>query len=303
MRIGIVFPQTEIGNDPAAIRDFAQAVEALGYSHLTVFDHVLGADPNREGGWHHGPMGNGRPGYTKDSAFHEPFVLFGYLAALTRTIELVTGILVLPQRQAALVAKQTAEIDILSGGRLRLGVGSGWNPVEFEALNEDFHNRGRRQDEQVLLMRRLWDEEVIDFNGTWHRVDRAGINPRPGRRIPIWFGGGHEAVLKRAARLGDGWMPLAFHPRESAYPAIQRLRGYLRAEGRDPDSFGIEGYTQINAGGPEVWRSHLQWWRDLGATHISVRTMGLGFATPDMHIDAIRRYHEAITGVIGRLHD
>jgi probable F420-dependent oxidoreductase len=296
MNIGVVFPQTEIGNDPAAIRDFAQAAEALGYAHLAVYDHVLGADPNRDGGWHHGPMGDGRPGYTKDDAFHEPFVLFGYLAGQTRRIELVTGILVLPQRQAALVAKQAAEIDILSGGRLRLGVGSGWNPVEFEALSEDFHNRGRRQDEQVLLLRRLWEEEAIDFRGTWHRVDRAGINPRPSRRIPIWFGGGNEAVLRRAARLGDGWMPLAFHPRDAAYPTVERLRGYLRGEGRDPDRFGVEGYAQIGAGGPDKWREHIAWWQDLGATHLSVRTMGLGFDSPSKHIDAIRRYREAIAG-------
>jgi probable F420-dependent oxidoreductase len=295
MNIGVVFPQTEIGNDPVAIRDFAQAAESLGYTHLAVYDHVLGADPNREGGWHYGPMGDGRPGYTKDAAFHEPFVLFGYLAGLTSTIELVTGILVLPQRQTALVAKQATEIDILSGGRLRLGVGSGWNPVEFEALGEDFSNRGRRVEEQVQLMRRLWAEEVIDYRGRWHRVDRAGLNPRPARQIPIWFGGGSETVLKRAARIGDGWMPQSFEPRDQAHVTLAHLRDELRAAGRDPAAFGIEGFTHIGRLSPEKWREHIAWWRDLGATHISVRTMGAGFDSPGAHIDAIRRYRAAIS--------
>ncbi len=285
MNIGVVFPQAEIGTDPAVIKDFAQAVEALGYSHLLIFDHVLGADPDREGGW----TGT----YTKDTQFHEPFVLFGYLAALTTRIELVTGVLVLPQRQTALVAKQAAEVDILSGGRLRLGVGTGWNQVEYEALNEDFHNRGRRQAEQVDVLRRLWAEEVVDYRGKWHRIDRAGINPRPGRAIPVWFGGRHPAMLKRMARLGDGWFPL-LAPGDELSGLLARVRGDVRAEGRDPATFGIEGFTNYANGEPERWRRQVEAWRTAGATHLSLRTMNAGLASPRDHIDAIRRYKEAL---------
>jgi probable F420-dependent oxidoreductase len=290
VKLGVVFPQLEIGNDPAAIRDFAQAAEALGYTHLLAYDHVLGADPDREGGWA-GP-------YTKDTPFHEPLVLFAYLAGLTTSLEFVTGVLILPQRQAALVAKQAAELAILSGGRLRLGVGTGWNAVEYEALAEDFHNRGRRQEEQIELMRRLWAEDVIDFNGRWHRVDHAGINPRPAATIPIWFGGGHEAVLQRAARIGDGWLPLAI-PGPDLDAAKERLAGYLRAAGRDPASFGLEGFVNIE-GDPDRWPRQLEAWESAGATHVSLRTFpprlrqpreGVG---PADHLDAIRRYREAL---------
>jgi probable F420-dependent oxidoreductase len=285
MKVGVVFPQTEIGNDPAVIKDFAQAAEALGYTHLLAYDHVLGADPNREGGWT-GP-------YTKDTPFHEPFVLFGYLAAVTTTLELVTGVIILPQRQTALVAKQTAELAVLSGGRLRLGIGTGWNTVEYEALGEDFHNRGRRQEEQVRLLRELWANETIDFKGKWHRVDRAGIKPLPPGPIPIWFGGRDEAVLKRAARVGDGWMPL-MAPGDDLSAALDRLHSYLRAAGRNPDSFGIEGFGGIAGGDPDRWRQVADGWRAAGATHMSLRTMGAGLATPRDHIDAIRRYKEAV---------
>src|SRR3989442_10997287 len=200
MNIGVVFPQVEIGQDPGAIRDYAQAVEAMGYTHILVFDHVLGANPERPGGWK-GP-------YTYRHAFHEPFVLFGFLASATRRVELVTGILILPQRQTALVAKQAAAVDVLSRGRLRLGVGVGWNPVEFEALGENFTNRGKRIEEQIDLMRALWTKELVTFHGQWHRVPDAGINPLPIQRpIPVWMGGESEVVVRRAARLADGWMP------------------------------------------------------------------------------------------------
>src|SRR6188474_2591636 len=185
MRIGVVFPQTEIGQDPSVIRDYAQAVEALGYTHILAFDSVVGANPDRPGGWD--------SPYDYRHPFHEPFVLFGFCAAVTRRIELVTGVLVLPQRQTALVAKQAAAVDVLSQGRLRLGVGVGWNDVEYEALGEDFHDRGRRIEEQVSLMRALWTEPVVDFAGRWHRVPEAGINPLPVQRpIPVWFGGQAE---------------------------------------------------------------------------------------------------------------
>lgn len=287
MRIGVVFPQYEIGNDPAVIRDFAQAAEQLGYAHLVVYDHVLGADPeDRPGGW------TGR--YTKDTAFHEPFVLFGYLAAVTRRIELMTGVLVLPQRQAALVAKQAAEVAVLAGGRLRLGVGTGWNHVEYEALGMNFHDRGRRQEEQIDVIRRLWAEDVVDYRGRWHRIDRAGINPRPPGPIPVWFGGNHEAVIDRAARIGDGWFPLSRPGEAPSEAARDRLRAALRANGRDPASFGVEGFVNYRPEEPDRWRRQLASWEDWGASHCCLRTVDYGLPDPQAHIDAIRRYAEAV---------
>src|SRR5579864_3397066 len=197
MRIGVVFPQTEIGNDPIAIRDYAQAVEDLGYQHVLAYDHVLGAGLAHRPNWQ-GP-------YTSETPFHEVFVLFGYLAAVTHKVELVTGILIVPQRQTALVAKQAAQVDILSQGRLRLGVGIGWNEVEYEALGEDFHTRGARSGEQITVLRLLWTQPVVDFKGRWHHIPEAGINPLPVQRpIPIWLGGEADAVLERVGTMGDG---------------------------------------------------------------------------------------------------
>ena len=285
MKTGVVFPQTEIGNDPVVIRDFAQAVEELGFQHLLVYDHVLGADPDRPGGWK-GP-------YDKDSAFHEPFVLFGYLAGVTTTLELVTGVLILPQRQTALVAKQATEVDLLTGGRLRLGVGSGWNAVEYEALGHRFDQRGRRQAEQVELLRALWRSESVDFEGRWDRVPKAGINPRPSREIPIWFGGTADALLERAAQLGDGWFPLV-PPNDVGRRATETIRAELEAAGRDPARFGIEPQARIAGGDPDRWRRHSEGWRALGATHISVVTMGAGLAGPDAHLKAAREWRDAI---------
>lgn len=284
MQIGAVFPQTEIGNDPVAIRDFAQAVEELGCTHLVFYDHVLGADRDRPGGFN-GP-------YDKDTPFHEPFVTMAYLAGATTTLEFTTAVLILPQRQTALVAKQAAELDILSGGRLRLGVGTGWNAVEYEALRENFRNRGKRQEEQVQLLRELWSKDSLTFEGRWHRVTRAGLNPRPSRQIPIWFGGTAEAVLERAARIGDGWIPL-LGPRQSE-ASMTRLREHLKAHGRDPSAFGIQAQAQVAGGGPERWASHAEAWRKLGATHLAIATMNAGLKSPSEHIDAVRRYREAV---------
>ncbi len=286
MKIGVVFPQTEIGNDPVAIRDFAQAVEGMGFHHLLVYDHVLGADRDRPGGFA-GP-------YDKDTPFHEPFVLFGHLAAVTSTLELVTGVIILPQRQTALVAKQAAEVDVLSGGRLRLGVGTGWNAVEYEALGEEFGNRGRRQEEQVALLRALWSEDVVDFSGEWHRVTRAGINPRPTRPIPVWFGGQADALLERAARVGDGWFPL-LPPDERGRTAVEKIRKHLAAAGRDPAQFGIEPQARIAGGNPDRWRKQADAWRELGATHISIVTMGAELGSPDQHLEAARSYKDALS--------
>jgi probable F420-dependent oxidoreductase len=286
MQLGAIFPQTEIGADPGAVRDFAQAAESLGYEHLLVFDHVLGADPSKRERWE-------RP-YSHTDTFHEPFVLFGYLAAITEKIEMTTGILILPQRQTALVAKQAAAVDVLTGGRLRLGIGIGWNDVEYEALDENFHNRGRRSEEQIELLRLLWTQEVVNFEGRYHKVTHAGINPLPVQRpIPIWFGGGAPQVVKRLARLGDGWFP-QFQPDSSGQERISEMRQQARAAGRDAGSIGIEGRISITQGGPDDWNKLAAAWDEVGATHLSVNTMRAGLKGPDQHIDAIRRFKEAV---------
>jgi probable F420-dependent oxidoreductase len=287
MRIGVVFPQTEIGADPGGVRAFAEAVEELGYDHLLAYDHVLGADISKRQDWA-GP-------YTSEHEFHEIFVLFGHLAAVVPSLELVAGVLVLPQRQTALVAKQAAEIDILTGGKLRLGVGLGWNFVEFEALGEDFSNRGRRSEEQIEVLRRLWTEPVVDFEGRWHRVPSAGINPLPVQQpIPIWIGGSAEAAIRRTARLADGFFPQ--RPLEGGWPAtIERLRGWAEEAGRDPDAIGIEQRIQVAEGTPDDWRGAADEWRGLGATHLSVATMRGGLDA-EGHIRRIAEAIEAIRG-------
>jgi probable F420-dependent oxidoreductase len=271
------------------IRDYAQAAEDLGYSHLLVYDHVLGASSEHRPDWR-GP-------YDHRTQFHEPFVLFGYLAGVTQRIQLVTGIIILPQRQTALVAKQAAEVDVLSGGRLRLGVGIGWNDVEYEALGEDFHNRGRRVEEQIALMRALWTQDVVNFQGRWHHINNAGINPLPIQRpIPLWMGGGAEAVLKRVARLADGWFP-QIRPDERGREILQRLFEYAREAGRDPGSIGIEGRAGIANGGPDDWAKAVEAWQKMGASHLAVNTMSAGLDSPAKHIEAIRRFKEAIHGL------
>lgn len=286
MKLGAIFPQTEIGNDPAVIRDYAQAVEQLGYDHLIVFDHVLGAHPDRF-------EGRFTPPYTHLTNFHEPFVLFGFIAAVTSRVELVTGVIILPQRQTALVAKQAAEVDVLTQGRLRLGVGIGWNHVEYEALNEDFHNRGRRVEEQITLMRRLWTEELVEFEGRYHTVKQAGIRPLPVQRpIPVWMGGGDERVLSRIARMADGWFP-QFGPTPRAAETLDRLRGLVREAGRRPEDVGIEGRISMLNTPEETWADAIAAWRGLGATHLSVNTMNAGLGSPQDHIGAITRFAAA----------
>ncbi|HEY7249682.1 MAG TPA: LLM class F420-dependent oxidoreductase [Methylomirabilota bacterium] len=289
MNVGVVFPQVEIGPDPRAIADYAQAVEALGYTHILVFDHVLGANPERPGGWK-GP-------YTYRHAFHEPFVLFGFLAAATQRIQLVTGILILPQRQTALVAKQAAAVDVLSAGRLRLGVGVGWNAVEFESLSEDFSNRGKRIEEQIALMRALWTKHLVTFRGQWHRVSDAGINPLPVQRpIPIWMGGESEPVMRRAARLADGWMP-HFRPGPQAQAIVDRLHGLLREAGRDPARFGIEGRMTLAQVPPEQRAREMAAWRSMsGITHLCVHTVGLGLENPAEHVRALEQLRNDVPG-------
>ena len=288
MQLGVVFPQTELGSDPGAVRAFAQAAEKLGYAHLVAFDHVLGVDTSTRPDWR-GP-------YTSRSNFHEPFVLFGYLAGITTTLELVTGIIILPQRQTALVAKQAAEVDVLSGGRLRLGVGIGWNDVEYEALGEDFHNRGRRSEEQVDVMRALWAQEIVTFEGRWHTIPGAGINPRPTRgTIPVWFGGGREErVLRRIARMGDGWFPQGA-PDEKMVERLAMFRGFIAEAGRDAADVGIEARAGMRDG-LDGSLDQARRWEALGATHLAVNTMGAGYETVEAHIEAIASFKQRLTG-------
>lgn len=281
MQIGVIFPQTEIGADPIAIRDYAQTIEALGYHHLVAFDHVLGGDPTKHSGLR----------YTSSHMFHEPFVLFGYLAALT-SLELASAVIILPQRQTALAAKQAAEVDVLTGGKLRLGIGVGWNSVEYEALGMDFHARGRVIEEQIEVMRLLWSQEIISYQGKYHTINHAGLNPLPTRRsIPIWMGGRADILLRRTARLADGWFPQD-KPDNQMRETLERLRGYIREAGRDVSSVGIEARVNASDGDPDEWLRQTQAWQALGATHIAINTMNAGFASLDQHIEAIRRYKE-----------
>jgi probable F420-dependent oxidoreductase len=287
MRIGAIFPQTEIGADPGVIRDYAQAVEGMSFSHILVYDHVLGANTETRPGWR-GP-------YTHETMFHEPFVLFGYLAALTTKVELVTGVIILPQRQTALVAKQAAEVDVLSGGRMRLGIGVGWNPVEYQALGEDFATRGARSVEQIEVLRRLWTAPSVTFTGRWHHIEAAGINPLPVQRpIPIWIGGQADAVLRRVARLGDGWFP-QIPPDELARDLVSKLHDYIHAAGRLISAVGIEARLSLSQVPDEVeWRPYAERWRALGATHLDVNTMGLGYTTVRQHLDELQRVKAAL---------
>lgn len=282
MKIGVVFPQTEYGNDPATIIDYAQTAEALGYSHILAYDHILGANPHRPGGWQ-GP-------YTYQTPFHEPFVLFSFMAAITHRIEFATGILILPQRETAVVAKQAATLDVLSNGRFRLGVGIGWNEVEYIALNQKFKTRGQRIEEQVEVLRLLWKYDLVTYQGRWHTIPDAGLNPLPVQRpIPIWFGGHADAVLRRIARMGDGWLP-NYRDVARAKPEIEKLAGYLAENGRSLADIGIEPRLSYGDGNPDTWQQFLHNWQEIGATHVTLNTMGLGFATPASHLQALRRF-------------
>ena len=291
MRIGVVFPQTEIGQDPAVIRDYAQAVESMGYTHILAFDSVVGANPNRPGGWD--------SQYTYQHAFHEPFVLFGFCAGVTRRIELVTGIVILPQRQTALVAKQAAAVDVLSGGRLRLGIGVGWNTVEFEALGENFKNRGKRVEEQLEVLRLLWTRELVTYDGRWHRVPDAGIRPLPVQQpIPVWMGGDSEVVIRRAARLADGWITLpSFRPGPAGQQTVDRLHGLVREARRDPAAFGIEARMALAKVPGDERANEIAAWRAMrGITHLCINTMGLGLPGPEEHVRTLERFKKDVLG-------
>jgi len=292
VRIGVIFPQTEIGADPGAIRAYAQRVEELGFRHVVAFDHVLGADPAVHKGWN-GP-------YDVDTAFHEPFVLFGYLAGLC-SLELVTGIIILPQRQTALVAKQAAEIDLLTGGRFRLGVGLGWNPVEYEALGKEFGDRGARMTEQVGLLRHLWTQRSVSFEGRYERVSGAGLAPLPVQRpIPVWFGGSSPAALRRAGRLADGWFPQVRPGPGGGLAEAQAIVAAAATEaGRDPSTIGMEGAVTWGSGGAAKLAAQVARWRDAGATHVTVNTMRSGLGAVDGHLAALAAAAEAL-GLPGR---
>ena len=294
MKVGAIFPQTECGADIGAIVEFVRAVEAMGFDHLFVADHVLGADPK----FHSHPS---LASYSHESVVHESLTLMAYLAAITQRITLATGILILPQRQTVLVAKQAAELDVLSGGRLRLGIGVGWNAVEFEALNESFENRGRRSAEQVAVLRSLWTQPVVDFRGEFHRIDHAGLNPMPIQRpIPVWFGVGSrdhavppEAALRRIGRLADGWSP-NFNPDDQSRALVARVHGYAREVGRDPDRLPLEGRIRLAGQNPDGWAKQVSAWKALGATSVIAEPRGAGLEFPQGHLDVLRRFKDTV---------
>ncbi len=299
MQLGITVPFIDIGGDPATVRDFGQAAEGLGYHHLGAPDHVLGANIENRPDW-------GQRNTSKD-LFHDPFVMFGFLAACTKTIGFSTQVLILAQRQTALVAKQAACLDVLSGGRFRLGIGVGWNPVEFIGLNEDFKNRGKRSEEQVAVMKALWAEPHVRFAGQWHTIDDAGINPLPAKRtVPIWFGGHEDVTLRRCAKWGDGWIMLAHEQGAKADAEFAKLKQYTKEAGRDPASMGLEVWVSTADGsGPEDWRRAFESWKRSGVTHVTLNNVygrgphkRIAGRTLADHMTAMRDYHAAVKELI-----
>jgi len=285
MQLSAWFPTRDIGDDPSKIRDWAQAAEDLGYDYIEVPDHVFGA--TARDGW--------EPRYDEEDPFHETFTTLAFLAAATQKIKLSTGVLILPQRQTGLVAKQAAQVDLLSEGRLRLGVGVGWNHVEYQALDMDWHTRGARQAEQVEVLRRLWTEDLVTFKGKFHDMVEVNIVPQPAQRpIPIWFGGSSDAVVKRAARLGDGWMPI-ISPDEKAAEKLEDLRGHLRSFGRDPSTFGLEGWLRMSDDDPQRWAADADGWRRLGAQIVMLYPM-YRIPTFEGQVETLRRFKEVVEG-------
>lgn len=283
MKIGLIYPQTELQGNAAAVRQIGLAAEEIGYDHLLAYDHVLGAHHDRE------PALSGP--YTDKHPFHDPLVMFAYLAGITQRIELVTGVLILPQRQTVLVARQAADVDLLSNGRLRLGAGIGWNYVEYDSLGEDFRTRGKRMAEQTELLRALWSQPVVDFEGKFDRIDRATLNPRPHRRIPIWMGGFSEPALRRAAKMADGF--IFADGASDAFDLVSKLRGFLAEENRASGQFGLQ-CNMLTAKSPEAVVERATQWRDAGGTHAAVVTMGMGFETADQHVAYARTAADAL---------
>lgn len=294
MQLGATFTNTVIGTDFAVIRHIVESLESAGFAAIATNDHVVGAHPDRS---------DGVTMNTVHTAVHEPIVLLSMIGAITNRVELVTAIVIAPQRQTVLLAKQAAQLDLLTGGRLRLGVGVGRNWIEYESLNEDFGTRGRRIEEQVTVMRRLWADELVTFDGEWHHLDRVGINPRPARpSIPIWmgsyFGGVSERVLRRVGRIADGWMP-QFPPDELA-PVLDRVRGYAAEAGRDPAALGIECVIKATAADhPDHWIELAGRYRELGATHLRVMPALPSDATPHDQLEVMLRWYDAVAPSIG----
>ncbi|HLG48332.1 MAG TPA: LLM class F420-dependent oxidoreductase [Reyranella sp.] len=285
MLLNALFPTRDIGTDPAKIRDFAQAVEALGFHGIEVADHVFGA----------APRGDWKPVYSEQDPFHETFTTMAFIAAVTRKIELASGVLILPQRQTGVVAKQAAEVDILSGGRLRLGVGVGWNHVEYQALNEDWKTRGARQAEQIEVMRKLWTEDLVTFKGRFHTLEAVNLLPVPVQRpIPVWFGGSSDAVVKRAARIGDGYMPIMAP--DVAEPKIAMLHEHMKTFGRDPAKFGLEGWLRFDKPDPQGWAKAAEGWKRLGAKIVMLYPM-YRMAKLDDQIETLRKFKEVAAGL------
>lgn len=280
MKFGVVYPQTQFGADPVEMRDFVQAVEGMGYDHILTYDHVLGANPDREG-WE-----SGRP-YSYQDEFHEPFTLFSWMAALTERIGFMTGVLILPQRQTALVAKQAAQVDILSGGRFRMGIGVGWNAVEYNSLGYDFSTRGARVEEQIALLRQLWTRDLVDFNGQFDRIDDAGINPLPSEPISIWIGGTADVVLRRAARLSDGWVAHAGDP-AAAQPMIEKFWAYAEECG-SADRIGLQTRLITERTPESDWETYVADWQKLGATELDVYPHG---ERPEDYLARLLRFQE-----------
>jgi len=299
MQLGVLSPFTDTGGDPSLVRDYTQQLEAIGIDFLEIPDHVLGGNPATSAG----PDGHSR---IANSPFHDPFILLGFLAACTTKLGFSTGVLILPQRQTALVAKQAACVDILSGGRFRLGVGVGWNPIEFTGLNEDFHNRGRRSEEQVQVMQSLWSQDFVTFKGRYHTLEDAGISPRPpSGRIPLWYGGHHEHTLPRIAKWGDGWMPNAYPPDQSALDIFAQLRRLTEQQGRDPDAVGIEVWTSCGNGKESEWREEVAFWKKAGVSHICLTTTfnrrhhkRIAGHKPADHLAAAKRYRDAVADLL-----
>jgi len=285
MLLNALFPTRDIGTDPAKIRDFAQAAEDLGYHGIEVADHVFGA----------APRGDWKPTYSEHDPFHETFTTMAFIAAVTKKVELCSGVLILPQRQTGVVAKQAAEVDILSGGRLRLGVGVGWNHVEYESLDIEWKTRGARQAEQIEVMRKLWTEDLVNYTGRFHKMIDVTMLPVPVQRpIPIWFGGSSDAVVKRAARVGDGWMPI-LSP-EAAEPKLAALREHLKSFGRDPAKFGLEGWLRMETADPQLWAKAAEGWKRHGAKIVMLYPM-YRMAKLDDQIETLRRFKDVAAGM------
>ncbi len=313
MLLGCSLPVVDIRAGPAVVRDYAQAAEGLGYSHLLAPDHVLGTNPAAE----HGAFAASdsvaasfnadyRRVGTTTNAYHDPFVVFGFLAACTGKIGLTTGVLILPQRQAVLVAKQAASLYELSGGRLHLGIGVGWNEIEFTGLNENFHNRGKRSEEQMLVMQALWAEPHVRLTGEFHRLDDVGINPRPASgRVPVWFGGHAEATFRRTAKYGDGFMPLVYPPGEAALAAFEKLRRLTREAGRNPADVGLEVWVSPGIGNEDDWRREIAFWKSAGVTHVTAHTTyvsehhrRIARRSAADHLAAITRHRAAVADLL-----